>query len=189
MTSKVEIFNKALYLLGKSRVDSPTEDNENARVLASIYDSCLDELLVTMPWNFAVTRQTLTVITGAVNLSPFDYVYQLPQLPYCLRVLSINNDVQDNYIIEGRYLYTDELSVNVSYIGRITDPQQFSPEFVKSLSLLMASESANALTGSSSTGENLYGLYQRHISQAATANANEGYLTPNVESEVINSQI
>jgi len=189
MTSKVEIFNKALNLLGKSRVNSPTENSESSTVLNSIYDSCLDELLVSLPFNFSIARQTLTVLANETNLSAFDYIYQLPTLPYCLKILDINNSNTALFITEGRFLYSDELSVNLRYIGRVTDSQLFSPEFVKALSLLLASEAANSLTGSASMAEKLYGMYYNFLKQASTSNAIEGYNPQEIESEVINSQL
>lgn len=68
--SKLQICNKALRLIGAQRISSSdltNDSNEAARILNDIYDTILEEVITSHPWNFAIKRATLTEIGGVVS--------------------------------------------------------------------------------------------------------------------------
>lgn len=68
--TKLSICNKALRLLGVAKITQSNLDNnsnEQARILNDIYDSVLDEVLSSHPWNFAIKRATLTELGGLIT--------------------------------------------------------------------------------------------------------------------------
>ncbi len=68
--TKIQIVNKALRLLGAERltqVQLTADSPEQARIVNDIYDSVLEEVLVSHPWNFAVKKAELTEIGGLIT--------------------------------------------------------------------------------------------------------------------------
>lgn len=74
--TEVSICNKALYLLGGKRISSLSDSTRQARLCNEFYAHVRDVVLKSFPWNFAVTRETLTEtsvsdVDAWVNLTPY----------------------------------------------------------------------------------------------------------------------
>lgn len=179
--SSTEVCNLALTLLGQNRISSLDAADENAVICNLLYEPMLDEALRMFDWNFAITRQDLAPLSET-NKTAFDYVYQLPMAPYCLRVLMItdpDSDYEDqpeeDYTVEGRMLYTDMDGVTLKYIGRITDTQQWDASFSLFFQYWLASRLAYRITktpGKQHDMENkaLYWLHQARAENAVEGN-------------------
>ena len=116
------------------------------------YYPLLDKALRAHDWKFAITRQTLAA-SAETNNTTYEYMYQLPEDPECLKVLKLideNNTEKERYespyIVEGRYLYTDLENAKVKYIGRITDVTKMDSSFAEYFSMYLASKIAFRLT-------------------------------------------
>jgi len=131
MTSEVEICNRAIDKVGGNSIVSLTDNTEEARILNRNYAGVRDYLLRTDTWNFAKAKQTLA------ELTPPDFgfakAFQLPT--DWLRNVEINGDCDGKlqFDIVGDQLHTDEDSINLVFIQRITDPTKFDVLFTQQL--------------------------------------------------------
>lgn len=178
MASDVEIVNNALSLLGDNPIVSLDDDNVRARIANTMYGPTRDAVLRAHPWNCAITRAALPLISNA-PLYGFSNQYQLPTDPYCLRVLSLNEvqeygDPGDVFKIEGRQLLTNEGTANIRYIARITDPNQYDTLLYECLSARLAAKLCYPVTGSTSLAQAMIALYEGFLKEARTINGQEG---------------
>ena len=172
MASKVGIANLALTILGADRITSLEDNNENARRLTAIYDDCLEDVLRSHPWNFAITRQQLAQLV-TVPAFGYSHEYQIPG--DCLRVIEVSDGTNliTDFKIEGRKLVTDDEEIYIKYIGNITDPNQYTSQFVMVLSSRLASELAYAITNNKANAELVMNLYQQRLQNAKQTDAQE----------------
>jgi hypothetical protein len=85
-----------------------------------------------------------------------------------------NNSGGPVFVIEGRKLLTDEDTVRIKYIARVTDPQQYDALLIDALSARLASEIAYAATGSTSVSQLADALYRDKLREARFVDATEG---------------
>lgn len=76
MSSKTEIANIALGLIGGTRITSFTDGTKNANLISDVYDPLRRHLLA-YPWNFSTTRVQLAQLTSTPAFE-YDYAYALP---------------------------------------------------------------------------------------------------------------
>lgn len=174
--SVVSICNLALGKLGAQPILALTEDSDNARACNRVFDQCRDLLLRKHPWNFAVNRATLAMLSTPPAYG-YERAFQLPSAPYCLRVLELMEErtTGADWKIEGRSLVTDAPTARIKYIARVTDPTQYDPEFVMALALLLAAEVAIPITSETSIAKSMFELYQAAVGDAVGSDAREGY--------------
>jgi hypothetical protein len=155
MTSVVDICNIALQKLGASRIVSLTQDTDNARECNLLYEQARDSELRAHPWNFAIKRAQL----AASGTPAFGYssAYQLPA--DCLRLLPPDKHLNFSDLdwqIEGRSILTDDTgALDVRYIYRVTDPNQFDASFVELLACRLAEGLCEKITQSNSKGQQI----------------------------------
>jgi len=172
MASRVSIANMALTILGADRITSLEDNNENARRLTAIYDYCVEDVLRAHPWNFAITRQQLARLSST-PIFGYTYEFQLPG--DCMRVIEVNNGsfVITNYKIEGRKILTDYDTLYIKYLGNVTDPNQYTSQFIMLLSTRLAAELAYAITNNKANAEHVASLYQERLRMAKATDAQE----------------
>tara|TARA_R110000782_G_scaffold55304_3_gene116572 strand:- start:379 stop:969 length:591 start_codon:yes stop_codon:yes gene_type:complete len=172
MPSVVDICNNALIDLGASVISSLTEDSKAARLCNQRYDSIRDTVFRSHPWNCLVNRASL----AADSVAPaFEYTYQytLPTDPYCLRVLTLET-ADFLYKVEGRKILTDEGTVNLIYVGRVLDPNQYDHSLLETLSAALAAALAYPLIGSVSLSSQMQANYKQKLIESRFVDATEG---------------
>jgi hypothetical protein len=169
-TSETEIGNYALGLIGAARIDSFSDNSEEARLCNLYYTMVLEEFLSEHPWNFAQKRVDLSQ-TATTPVFGFDYEYQLPT--DCLRVLKISTSY--DYKIEEDKLLTDSNEVAILYL-RTPSVEEFSPKFVAAMGCKMAMLMSYALTKSNTLADRLEKMYERNFALARNYDAQEGGL-------------
>lgn len=171
MASVVDICNSALNQIGASNIISLTEDSKAARLCNQRYTFVRDSVFRSHPWNCLTTRATLAPDT-ATPAFQFSKQFTLPTDPFCLRVLQLSNtDIL--YKIEGRKLLCDESSIEMIYVGRVEDGNQYDMLLIEALAAAMAADLAYPLVGSSALGANMYQLYQNKLTEARFVDATE----------------
>lgn len=172
MASKVSISNLALTILGADRITSIDDNSENARRLNTIYDYCVDDVLRAHPWNFAIQRQLLALL-ATTPIFEYSYEFQLPG--DCLRPIEISDgtSIITDFKVEGRKILCDNSSIYIKYISRITDPNQYTSQFIFVLSSRLAAEIAYAVTNNKSTANQIFELYAARLQQAKGTDAQE----------------
>jgi len=172
MANRVSICNLGLTILGADRITAMEENSENARRLTAIYDYCVDDVLRAHPWNFAIQRQALAQLTTTPAFG-YDYEYQLPG--NCLRVIEVSDGTNliEDYKIEGRKLLTDETTVKIKFIVNVTDPNQYTSQFIMVLSARLAAELAYAISNNKANAELVMEIYKERLQNAKEVDAQE----------------
>ena len=87
--SETQICNMGILKTGsKVTISALTEDSDNARLCNTFWGPVRDAVLRSHPWNCAIHRTTITAMSDTPD-SDWDYQYQLPVNPYCLRILQV----------------------------------------------------------------------------------------------------
>lgn len=171
MASVVDICNSALNQIGASNIISLTEDSKAARLCNQRYEFVRDATFRAHPWNSLTTRVALAPDT-ATPVFEFTQQFTLPTDPFCLRVLGLS-DANILYRIEGRKLLCNESTIQMLYIARVTDINEYDPLLTETLAAALASDLAYPLVGSSALGANMYSLYQTKLTEARFVDATE----------------
>jgi len=172
MASFVEIASNALRLLGDDPITSFSDDTERARLVNAVYEELRNEVARAAIWNCCKARQVLASLTETPAFG-WAYYHQLPA--DCLRVVNVlsGSSVIDHEV-EGRKLMTDVSSVNLIYIKRITDPNEFDALFISAYTARIAAELALPITGSNTASNAMWQLYERKVREARTVDSQEG---------------
>jgi hypothetical protein len=196
MASDVEIVNLALSHLGSTaRINSLTEDSEEAHHARLVYAKARDALLRGHAWRFATSYQTLASLGDPPT--HWDYSYQYPN--NCLRALEIVTLVEGDDPVpfevalapsgDSRVILCDLPQAQLKYIARVTNPNLYDPNFVVALSWLLAVELAAPLTGDKERMQLVTDTYQRAVSAAAALDANEAHRDLNRDADHIRARL
>ena len=184
MASEVEICNSALTRLGANTIVSFTDNTTEAKACSQIYERVRDAVLVSHPWNFAITRASLAKLTSVPSWG-FANEFQLPT--DCLRVL----DVQDQsikYEIEGRKVLANIDPFNIKYITTVTATGYFSAQFREALEKKLALELSFLLVQSSTQQQLLQSEYNTALADARSFDAQEGGPNSYIYDDFLNSR-
>jgi hypothetical protein len=177
---RVEIVNRALTELAKSRVMSLADQAEGARTMNAVYAGERDTALASANWLFAKQKfrpqQDL-----AAPLFGFRYSYTIPEA--CLRLLEIRDifvgapslgpvynaePTRRWYEREGDQIHTDfGAPLNCSGVFRIENEGLWDPLFVQYFVLTLAIAGYNSLTRKGA--QSLEQLIQRQAKAKALA--------------------
>jgi len=170
MASKVSICNQALVRIGVDTITSLTETSEQARLCNAIFDQSLDYLVQLFPWSFALVRASLAESTSE-PLYEWSHAYQLPTDPFCLRIVSVEEDVA--YRKEGRMIYTNNESLNIKYIKKISDINELSSAFMEAMVFYVASQLALPLTQNATLANAMEMKFQNSVHKARLVDSQE----------------
>jgi hypothetical protein len=175
MASKVEICNLALSRLATNRITSLSDNTIEAKQCNAIYDEVADDVMSLGPWPSTITRATLAQ-TATTPTYEYTYEYQLPTLPKCLRVLRINEQKAGDidFQIEGDKLLTDEATVDIKYIGRVTDTEQYDSYLKQAIVWRLVAEMAYKFTGQASVTTTLVTTAEQRIDQLLNIASGQG---------------
>jgi len=141
----------------------------------------LDTVLRDHPWNCVIIREELAQDATAPEYG-FDYRYQLPTDPFCLRLLGTDQDdyvdpdgkMYYEYKVEGRYVLTNATTLKIKYIGRVTDVSQYDSLLVSAIAAKLAAEMAFPITKSHNVVASMGKLYEAKLAAAKAVDAQEG---------------
>ena len=172
MASFVEIASNALRLLGDDPITSFSDDSERARLVNAIYEEMRDEVTRAAVWNCCKSRQVLASLSETPAFG-WAYYHQLPA--DCLRVVDVlSGDTRIDHTIEGRRLMTDASSVNLIFLQRVTDPNEFDVLFISAYTARIAAELALPVSGSNTVATAMWTAYDKKITEARTIDSQEG---------------
>lgn len=166
MSGVTDVVNRALRLVGASRITSLTDGSTSANTANDIYTEVRDELLRSHPWNFA-TKRTALAQSATAPAFEFDYAYPLPS--DWLRTVSVcDNDAGYGTILfrmemvgGQRCIIASSNQVYLRYVYQVTDPNQMASDFRAALTYALARDLAIPLANSNS-------LHEKYFKQAAT---------------------
>jgi len=172
MTSAVDIANSALNNIGASTINALTEDSVAARIVNQRYTFVRDAVFRAHPWNCLVRRATLAQNSTAPTWG-YTYAYNLPTDPYCLRVLRLEKLYLD-YKVEGRTIVSDEQTMKIKFIARVTDPNEYDTLLVESIAARLAADICYGITNSNALVANMVSLYEAKLKEARFVDSTEG---------------
>ena len=170
MSSIVDICNGALNQLGASTIITLTEDSKNARLCNARFTQVRDSVFRSHPWNCLQKRVELAADT---DTPAWGFTSQFTIPADCLRVLSIL-DFDSDHKIEGRKILTDNSSMKILYVSRVTDPNEYDELLRETLSAALAADIAYAVTSSNPVAKNMYDLFQQKLKEARFVDSTEG---------------
>ena len=192
MASAVDIANSALNLLGASTISAFTDDSKNARLVNQRYEPVRDRVFRSHAWNCLHKRVQLAQNTTAPVVE-YSYAYSLPS--DCLRVLKIHNGTTDSivseidYKIEGRNIVTNEGTVYIIYIAKITDPNEYDTYLQESISHQLAADLAYAVTNNATLADKYMARADERLREARFIDATENSLGTIESSEFTDARL
>ena len=173
----VLICSTALLELGSRPINSFDEDNEGARLCANMYGSVRDEMLRQHPWNFAKKRVTIAPLTTPPAFG-YAHAYQLPS--DFIRMIEINGlheasgvGFPPGYTIENGKILTNASRINLRYIFRNDQPNQWDAAFVRLMVTAMRKALAYAITRDTPTAARADQDWAMALKLAKTTNGME----------------
>ena len=163
-TKDTEICNMALGRIHANTIDS-IEDNTDTQVEAIqcrlIYSQTRDALIRSHWWRMARARATLSQnadYTADPTTFEWTFAYDLPKNFMRMKkpwedTVPGNLELKLSYALEGKQLLSNEGSMKIRYIKRVTDPTEFDPLFVEVFVLVLALKLVIPLGGGGKGGE------------------------------------
>lgn len=121
MNIKRDIVARAMIKAGEDPLtDEEFNDKKGTRwrTVKDFYFSVIQEALAGTEWTSQKKRKKLS-LSEDENLTAYMFIYDLPE--DCAKAIEINNE--EEYLIEGRYLYTDVEEVILTYISSGYNPE------------------------------------------------------------------
>ncbi len=155
MSGEIDIYNVAAVAIDQEPLTSPDQQNKLGRLCRARYVACRRFVLRGFPWNCARGR----VQVGADPTAPvFGYANQYLLPADFLRVISVNNNLNANWRVEGlvnaagvpigQGLLTDEgAPLQLIYIRDLVDVTRMDPMLVRAIGYDLGAEIAMAMTG------------------------------------------
>ena len=147
--TETRICNMALGRLGALRIDDVENDSSLQTIQCRLhYEQTRDALLRSHKWRFASAREELDT-TDTPDFE-WDYAFALPDDFLAMRSIYEDRFSDENlrtYALEGLLLLTNESSMEIRYIKKVTDVTKFDPLFVNVLTLLLADVLIGPLAG------------------------------------------
>ena len=174
--SQIQLYNEALLLVGANEISSVTEETNNATLCNRFFESARDYVTVNSRWNSVQSEASLTAsATAPIVSDKWLKKGALPNDPYCLRVLDAYvNGVNVDYEVVGRFLYSNDLPLDIRYVSRISDLSSISPGLFQAIALYLAYKISYPVTRDLQSVKDIYSLYQDHIREARMIDAHEG---------------
>ena len=182
MADEVDICNLALQRLGARSIAALTEDTTAGRECNRVYEHARDSELRAHPWSFARIRAELAAdstdpLFGYAKQYqlPSDYVRLLPARNVANNVTVLGGiDPNIDWQIEGRKILTDDTApLQIVYLKKVTDPNDFDALYQDLLVSRIAMDIAEKVTQSNTKKANAETRYAATKAEAKKANAFE----------------
>jgi len=171
MATEIEICNSAIAKIRGRRILTLDDDSTEARLCKDLYPRIRDRLLRAHPWNFAIQRRQLGLLTE-VPVYKFTAKFQLPL--DTLRVLSVDLLSDEDWVLEGKTILCNAVELNAKLLVKITDAEQFDAMFSEVLAYMLAAELAYPLTQGTTLAEAMEKKALMILREARSFDAQEG---------------
>lgn len=152
-SDEVAICNQALDRIGANKFTYASQTGVEALACIRHYVQTRDSLLRAFEWPFAKWRATLTAHTISPDFE-WDYQCKLPEDYLRMRqnyTTDNSRELDNRYEIEGEWLLSNDSEVEIKYIRKVTDPNEFNDLFTDILILKLALKLVPALAGTKNT--------------------------------------
>ena len=192
MASAVDIANSALNLLGASTISAFTDDSKNARLINQRYEPVRNRVFRSHAWNCLHKRVQLAQNSTAPVVE-YSHAYALPA--DCLRVLKVHNGTTDSiksaidYKLEGKNVVTNEGTIFLIYIAKVTDPNEYDTYLQESISHQLAADLAYAVTNNATLADKYMVRADERLREARFIDATENSLGTIESSEFTDARL
>jgi hypothetical protein len=183
MSTSIQIWNQAMLKIGADRITAAAGLDADAQLEAqlaeTIYATEKKAILRSYPWNCA-TKRALLPLSANKPVNQFNFAYALPIDN--LRVLearngnetllNANGDGVRAYVVEGKFVLTNEQGIVLKYISNI-DEALFDVHLEEALVAKLSFESVYALGQSNTAMSNFGQVYEGKLSEARITDALE----------------
>jgi hypothetical protein len=155
--NETKICNMALGRIGAKRINDYDDASERATeaILCRLhYETTRDSLLRSHWWRFARSRATLSRNTTDPDFE-YSYAYDLPNDFLRMKKPYESDGVSEllyTYSLEGKQLLSNETTMQIQYIRKVNDANEFDPLFVEVLVLQLALKMVTPLAGPGPNG-------------------------------------
>lgn len=176
MSSKVDIANQALSLLGSKPIISFDDRSTEANALNTIYEPTKRNVLRMHEWGCCTKTSTLALLADAPVDTYWHYAYALPE--NVIRILEvftngINRYNRNDWDIEGQTIISRIPNAVARYTVEVSEPALDS--HVEALLVArLAFDLAYPLTSSNTREQNLGAMFQAKLDEARTTDNLEG---------------
>lgn len=187
MSTRVDVVNFALTVLGQTQITKITDDSDVARTMLNLYNIARDAVLEEAEWTFATRRFKPAISSTAPEwgwLSAFPIpsdIIRVTQVDRNSTATAMITDVRQNrnpvdHVVEfvlgtggkGMAILCDEDVIFCKGVRRIEDEGIYSPLFVEAFAYKLAYLAGYAVTESGQKLEVALALYTDAISKAKT---------------------
>jgi len=169
-TTKINIVNRALGLLGAEFITTLTEDTKAARFSNELFDDTRDAVFRMHPWNCCIKRASLS-LTGTTPAFYFTAEFQLPA--DWLRIVRPEDDSLE-YKIEGDKLLTEGSTFRCTYVFQNTVVTTYDALLIDLLAIKLAANLTMPLLQDLRTLDAMNNLYMQKLGIARSTDAMEG---------------
>lgn len=163
--AEVNLCNMALGKIGANRITLAMQSNPEGVQCNLIYEQTRNALLRMYDWIFARARTTLTADGTAPDFEwsarfelPSDYIRL--QSNY---TADNTRSIDDRDTIEGNYILSNDTTIEICYIKKVTDPDDFDPLFKELLVLMLAVRVLYPLAGLSALSLEIGGRIHQEL--------------------------
>lgn len=199
MASETDLLNDALSQFGGAAITNISDGSINANHCLRLYPPLRDALLRLHHWNFAMTWVQLAQdVTPPV--AQWAYAYTLPS--DCLKVVNYGGSatavsslaliypdsgirVVTRYKIEGRKLVSNDGTVYIQYLRRITNVDEWDPLFYQAVAAWLASKLCSAIAKDGKLSMSLMSTAQHLLMLATSVDGQEGSIEPYVVDDLL----
>lgn len=154
--SETRIINQAFSKIGSLRINDFSDNTESSPQIIQArtqYEPTRDFLIRSYHWRFASDRATLSQDTNDPSGEEWDNQFILPSDFMAMKSIYEGrfSDISfRSYTLEDERLLTNETTMEIRYIKKVTDVSKFDPLFVKLLTWTLADEFIGPLAGGDS---------------------------------------
>lgn len=176
MSSKVDLANEALLVLGADTITSFSDTSNNAVMVNRFWTTERDVVLRSHRWNCAIATANMAALSDTPIID-WEYKFALPTDPYCLRVLdvrTVTGDIKLDHEVHGRELLTEESSVDITYISRVEDVALYDSLLYEALVFRMAWKLSYPITRDLGVMQSMGQMYEAVVREARSMDSQEG---------------
>ena len=152
LTKEVDLCNQALDRLGSKNFTLAVQTDIEALKCITIYTQTREALERSFEWSFCKARKTLAPETNTPDFE-WDNKFKLPDDYLRTRGdygVDDSYAVNERFAIEGDYILSNNDEIDLLYIKKVTDPDDFDPLFTEVFVLTLAKKLIPALAGTKS---------------------------------------
>lgn len=185
MASVVDICNYALSKVGENTIISLDEGTPEANRCKALYPLSRDSVLRIHPWNCVIKRAR---IASSVDDPEWGFDKSFPLPADNLRLLDV--DTVNDWRVESNSILADTTGpLDIRYISRVEDSQQYDAHVVDVISSHLAIELVEVLTQSNTKKQLLMQQHEKIVTNAKRSDSQEDSPAPLDDGSWLTSRI